>query len=206
MKFTQDHLKNSTIKIDQQAYIGSMLKRFDMHDANKRDTPAIPKVRLTKASCPKVPNKQLTKAYQQLVGSLMYVSCSTRPDTAYAVNSCAQFMSNPGLPHLEAAKHILRYLKGTKNVGITYSKQTDPKLINTLVGYVYADHAGDPGLNDCKSVRGYVLLLNGGAISWSSRKIKVVAISSFESEWYSASIASCEVKAMRHLLEEIGYN
>ena len=48
-------------------------------------------------------------------------------------------------------------------------------------------------------------MLNGGAISWSSRKIKVVAISSFESEWYSASIAGCEVKAMRRLLEEIGY-
>lgn len=48
-------------------------------------------------------------------------------------------------------------------------------------------------------------MLNGGAISWSSRKIKVVAISSFESEWYSASICGCEVKAMRRLLEEMGY-
>ncbi len=97
------------------------------------------------------------KPYQQLVCSLMYVACATRPDIAYAVNSCAQFMSNPGpgLVHLEAAKHILRYLKGTKTVGITYSKQTDDKLANKLVGYVDADHAAD--VDDRKSVDGYVL-------------------------------------------------
>lgn len=49
-------------------------------------------------------------------------------------------------------------------------------------------------------------MLNGGAISWASRKIKVVAVSSFESEWYSASICGLEIKAMRRLLEEMGYN
>jgi hypothetical protein len=203
MKFTQD-LKNGTIKIDQKAYIEAMLKRFDMKDANERDTPLAPKTRLSKADCPSVPDKQAVKAYQQLVGSLMYVACATRPDIAYAVNTCAQFMSNPGHRHEEAAKHILRYLKGTKDVGITYSKQHDEKLANKLFGYVDADHASDA--DDRKSVGGYVLMLNGGAVSWSSRKIKVVAISSFESEWYSASIAGCEVKAMRRLLEEIGFD
>lgn len=202
MKFTQD-LKNGTIKIDQKAYIEAMLERFDMKDANERDTPLAYKTKLSKADCPSVPDKRAVKAYQQLVGSLMYVACATRPDIAYAVNTCAQFMSNPGHRHEEAAKHILRYLKGTKNVGITYSKQCDEKLANKLFGYVDADHASDA--DDRKSVGGYVLMLNGGAVSWSSRKIKVVAISSFESEWYSASIAGCEVKAMRRLLEEIGF-
>lgn len=76
-------------------------------------------------------------------------------------------------------------------------------MANKLFGYVDADHASDH--DDRKSVGGYVLMLNGGAVSWSSRKIKVVAISSFESEWYSASIAGCEVKALRRLLEEIGF-
>ena len=72
---------------------------------------------------------------------------------------------------------------------------------NVLYGFVDADHAGSP--EDRKSVGGYVLLLNGAAISWSSRKIKVVALSSFESEWYSASICGCEVVVVRRLLEEI---
>jgi hypothetical protein len=113
-------------------------------------------------------------------------------------------MTNPGSQHVEAAKHVLRYLKATKDVGITYSKQTDDRQANKLFGYVDADHASD--VDDRKSVGGYVLMLNGGAVSWSSRKIKVVAISSFESEWYSASICGCEVKAMRRLLEEVGFN
>lgn len=174
-----------------------------MSDANERDTPLEPKVRLSKADCPAVPDKKVVKAYQQLVGSLMYIACATRPDIAYAVNTCAQFMTNPGPRHIEAAKHVLRYLKGTKDVGITYSKQTNESMANKLFGYVDADHAAD--IDDRKSVGGYVLLLNGGAVSWSSRKIKVVAISSFESEWYSASIAGCEVQSMRRLLEEMGF-
>jgi hypothetical protein len=68
---------------------------------------------------------------------------------------------------------------------------------------VDADHASDS--DDRKSVGGYVLMLNGAAICWSSRKIKIVAISSFESEWYSASICGCEVTVVRRLLEEIGF-
>jgi hypothetical protein len=111
-------------------------------------------------------------------------------------------MSNLGPAHIDAAKHILRYLKGTSNVGLTYSKQ--PKdLANKLIGFVDADHASDS--DDRKSVGGYVLMLGGAAISWSSRKIKVVALSSFESEWYSASICGCEVTVVRRLLEEIGF-
>jgi hypothetical protein len=82
-------------------------------------------------------------------------------------------MQNPGVSHLKAAKHILRYLRTTREAKLTYSKQPI-NMANVLYGYVDADHAGSP--EDRKSVGGYVLLLNGAAISWSSRKIKVVAI------------------------------
>jgi hypothetical protein len=93
-------------------------------------------------------------------------------------------------------------LKATSDVGLTYSKQPE-KMANRLFGYVDADHAADK--DDCKSVGGHVLMLNGGAICWASRKIKVVALSSFESEWYSASICGCEVQVVRRLLEEIDF-
>ena len=56
------------------------------------------------------PNKDTIKTYQQLVVSLMYVACGTRPDIAFGVNCCAQFMQNPGESHFKAAKHILQYL------------------------------------------------------------------------------------------------
>ena len=200
MKVTQN-LEDGTISLDQTAYIDNVLKRFEMEDATERYTPLPPKVRLSKADSPKVKDNKLVKYYQQLIGSLMYISCGTRPDIAYAVNACTQFMSNPGEQHKEAAKHILRYLKATKHRKLTYSKQK-PAMANKLYGYVDADHAGSR--DDRKSVGGYVLMLNGAAISWSSRKIKVISLSSFESEWYSASICGCEVVVVRRLLEEIG--
>jgi hypothetical protein len=201
MKFARDK-KTGSISIDQRDYIEHVLKRFSMDNAHAKDTPLPPHIHLSKSDCPETPDKEAVKTYQHLIGSLMYIACGTRPDIAYAVNTCAQFMSNPGPAHIHAAKHILRYLKGTSNVGLTYSKQ--PKeLANRLYGYVDADHASDS--DDRKSVGGYVLMLGGAAISWSSRKIKVVALSSFESEWYSASICGCEVTVIRRLLEEIGF-
>lgn len=201
MKFTHDK-KNGTITIDQKAYIESVAKRFGLDDCKVKDTPMIPHSHLSKADCPEQPDKALTRSYQQLIGSLMYIACGTRPDIAYAVSTCAQFMSNPGPRHMEAAKRIVRYLRGTSRVGLTYSKQP-AELANRLFGYVDADHASDA--DDRKSVGGYVLMLNGAAVSWASRKIKVVALSSFESEWYSASVCGCEVTVVRRLLEEIGF-
>ena len=67
--------------------------------------------------------KKDVKVYQQLWGSLMYVACGTRADVASAVNTCAQFMQNPGESHFKAAKHIMRYLNTTKDAKLTYSKQ-----------------------------------------------------------------------------------
>jgi len=72
-----------------------------------------------------------------------------------------------------------------------------------MYGYVDADHAGDK--DDRKSVCGYVLMLNNRPISWSSKKIKLTSLSSFESKWYSASICGCEVEALQGLLDDLGY-
>jgi hypothetical protein len=189
-----------SISIDQRAYIKHVLKRFIMDNTHAKDTLLLPHIYLSKSDFPETPDEEAVKTYQQLIRLLMYIACGTQPDIAYAVNTCAQFMSNPGPAHIHAAKHILRYLKGTSNVGLTYSKH--PKeLANRLYGYVDADHASDS--DDSKSVGGYVLMLGGAAISWSSRKIKVVALSSFnvESKWYSASICCCKVT----VVSEIGF-
>ena len=201
INFTHD-LKNGRISLDQTAYIDSVLKRFNMEGAGDKFTPLPPHEHLTKDDSPRVPDKQRVKIYQQLIGSLMYAACATRPDIAFAVNTCSQFMQNPGEKHLQAAKHVLRYLKATKDQKLVYSRH-GPEQANKLYGYVDADHAGCQ--DDRKSVGGYVLMLNGGAVSWASRKIKVVSISSFESEWYSASICGCEIAVLRRLMEEIDF-
>eukprot|EP00961_Rhodomonas_salina_P074486 1000320-Rhodomonas_salina.1 len=85
-----------------------------MGDTHPVPTPLEPGTRLLKSMCPAVPNPEETSKYQQLIGGLMYASVLTQPDISFAVNQCASFMSNQGPEHIAAAKHILRYLKGTK--------------------------------------------------------------------------------------------
>lgn len=60
--------------------------------------------------------------YQSLIGSLMYLAVSTRPDIAYTVSAMSQYHRNPGKVHWSAAKRVLRCLKGTRNHGLRYRK------------------------------------------------------------------------------------
>lgn len=140
--------------------------------------------------------------YQKLIGSLMYLSVLTRPDITYAVNYLGQFNNNYSDYHWQCAKRVLRYLKGTKDLKLTYSK--DVKF--NLEGFVDSDWGSD--VSDRKSYTGYVFKCSGGAISWKSCKQKTVALSSTEAE-YMAIIDACkEAIYLRNLINEIhgGFN
>jgi hypothetical protein len=136
-----------------------------------------------------------------MVGSLMYLVSWTRPDIAFAVSQCARHMSNPGPSHVIAAKRILRYLKGTQDLGLTYRRGTAAP--NQLYGYADADHAGDP--EGRRSVTGYIVMLNGAAVSWQSNRQNVTALSSAEAEYYAASAISCDLAYLRRMMENLDY-
>ncbi len=94
MKFTCDKKKGTISRMmDQRAYIEHVLKCFNMEGSKDKHTPFVPHVHLSKSDCPEQANEDDVKMYQQLIGSLMYIACGTRPDIAYAVNTCAQFIS-----------------------------------------------------------------------------------------------------------------
>eukprot|EP00961_Rhodomonas_salina_P189290 2553872-Rhodomonas_salina.1 len=76
-------------------------------------------------------------------------------------------MSNPGPEHIAAAKRILLYLKGTKTKKLTYTQQSSD-MANSLYCYTDSDHAGN--LDTRCSVTGYVVMLNGAAVSWQSTR------------------------------------
>ena len=80
-----------------------------------------------------------TVTYQSIVGSLLYAAVTTRPDIAQAAAVLSNFCANPTQSHLTAAKRILRYLKGTVYLGLSYKKCAD----GNLIGYLDADWAGD---------------------------------------------------------------
>ena len=107
-------------------------------------------------------------AYQLMVGSLLYATIATRPDISYAVGVVSKFNSNPTEAHLTAVKCIVRYLKGTVDMGLRYHKSEN----GTLLGYSDADWAGD--MYDRHSTTGNLFLMAGGAISWLSKKQAVL--------------------------------
>ena len=128
----------------------------------------------------------------------MYLLVSTRPDISYAVSSLARFSSKPTKEHWTVLKRLLRYLKGTTKYGILYTTEGESKCI----GFSDADWAGDT--NDCKSTSGYVFMLSGGAVSWSSKKQKCIALSTAEAEYIALSSAAQESIWLRQLMTELG--
>ena len=79
--------------------------------------------------------------YISVVGSLMYLAVTTRPNIAYAARVLARINSNPGPAHWQAAKHVLRYLKGTTQHKLVYQPSTSPE---PFITYSDADHGGNP--------------------------------------------------------------
>ncbi|KAL0348088.1 UNVERIFIED_CONTAM: Retrovirus-related Pol polyprotein from transposon TNT 1-94 [Sesamum angustifolium] len=92
-----------------------------------------PKIDSEKAKMEKIP-------YSNAIGSVMYLMVSTRVDIAYAVSCLTRFMSNPGTTHWDALKWLLRYVNGSDNSGIKFSKCSEGVK---LVGYVDSNYAND---------------------------------------------------------------
>ncbi|GAU30981.1 hypothetical protein TSUD_104950 [Trifolium subterraneum] len=137
--------------------------------------------------------------YRRLIGSLRYL-CNTRPDLAYSVGIVSRFMQKPKLSHLAAVKRILRYIRGTMDYGILFPSTYKGKQCK-LIAYTDSSWCGD--IEDRKSTAGYVFLLGGAPIAWSSNKESVVALSSCEAEYIAASLCACHTIWLANLIEEI---
>lgn len=200
VRITRDYQKG-TIKIDQTKYIEEILNRFSMSDCKAVSTPIDVCQKLSSEMCPTDDNEKQEMAkipYMQAVGSLLFAAQITRPDISYAVNLLSRFNTNPGKAHWSAVKRVMRYLKGTANKGLVYGP--DPR---SLVGFCDSDWAGD--VDDRRSTTGYIFLLQGGAISWCTRRQRTVALSSTEAEYMSMVSAMQECIWLQRLqLELIG--
>jgi hypothetical protein len=108
---------------------------------------------------------------------------------------------------LDAAEYCLKYLAGTVDLCIHYGRTKDGKIegreLNRLWGWVDADLAAD--LDTRGSHTGYVIMMNGGPISWKSVKQESVSLSTAESEWYAASEAGKELLYLRIIMREFGF-
>ena len=167
--------KNRTLTIDQHAYVTKVLKEFGMEDSKPVSTP-IDSYEYIKPALEGEPMADQLE-YQKAVGSLMYAMTATRPDLAFVVGKFSQFCHSPSARNRAGLQRVFRYLKGTKDLKITYSGASRTGVF----GYTDSDFAADP--TGRKSTHAYVFALAGGPISWCSRKQRTTSTSTTEAEY-----------------------
>ncbi|KRX69779.1 Retrovirus-related Pol polyprotein from transposon TNT 1-94 [Trichinella sp. T6] len=190
---------NGDIEMSQKKYIMDILEKFRMMNSkpvetqidasNKLSAELFPRTEAEKAEMQNMP-------YRSLVGLLMYLSVSTRPDIAFAVSLLSQFNENYCSHHWTAAKRVLRYLKKTASYGLRFQRNS-----GALVGFSDADWGGNS--DDRRSYTGYVFKFGNAAISWESRKQRTVALSSTEAEYMALSEACKEAMHLKRMIEAI---
>lgn len=198
LKLYRDRSKR-LLGLSQSSYIDKILTRFNMQDSKKALIPFRHGLSLSKDMSPKSDvelDRMRRCPYASAVGSLMYAMLCTRPDIAYAVGIVSKFQSNPGEEHWTAVKHILKYLRRTKDYCLVYGGGS-----LKIKGYTDSDFQADP--DDRKSTSGYVFTLNNGAFDWRSCKQKTTADSTTEAEYIAASKAAKEAVWIKKFIEEL---
>ncbi|KAK4411823.1 Retrovirus-related Pol polyprotein from transposon TNT 1-94 [Sesamum angolense] len=133
------------------------------------------------------------------IGSIMFLMVYTRPDIAYAISCLSRYMSNTGPPHWEVLKWFLRYLNGSANLRIMFSKCS--KGVD-LTGYVDSNYANDR--DSRRSTTSYIFTLCGSCITWKSQLQQIVALSITEAEYIAATEVFKEALWLEGLVKEVG--
>jgi hypothetical protein len=160
-----------------------------------------PGTRLTRDQSDFSPDPAFHRRYRGIVGSLGYLVNMRRPDLAWSNSQLSKYVQYPGQAHMDAAVHVLRSLRGTYDRAILY-QQVDT-LADTLWGWVDSDLAAD--VDSRRSHTGYLIMLNGGAVSWKSRRQDCVSLFTCEAEYVAASQCGQEVYYMREILRDFGF-
>jgi len=181
------------ISLTQEKYIEDVLGKYHMSDCKPTDTP----LPYTEKSNDRNIN-QSKFPYREAIGSLLFLSTRTRPDISFAVGYASRYMENPSNHDINNVKRILRYLQGTKHLGIKYKRGADLKSLNI---YTDSDFAGDTQTR--RSTSGWICLLGGTPISWGSRRQDTVALSSTEAEYIAASEATKNLLYLKNLISEL---
>ncbi|XP_031101978.1 uncharacterized protein LOC116005883 [Ipomoea triloba] len=183
---------NNGFLLSQKRYMQDILVRAGMTDCKALATPAA----VTQSATPSLEPYDNHTQYRRIVGALQYLTI-TRPDLSFSVNRLCQFMHAPTADHWGLLKRVLRYVKGTLDMGL----QVSPSPHSTLHGYSDSDWAGCP--IDRKSTSGYAVFYGTNLISWVSRKQRTVARSSTEVEYKGLADVAAEVTWVVSLLREL---
>ena len=186
------------IWLNQYKYIKTILDRFNMKDCRGITTPA--DASIYQLSPAKEPPKT-ERPYRAIIGTLMFLAISTRPDICFATSYLARFLENYTEAHWNAALRVLRYLQNTANLSIVYRADSGVSLEDSLNFYSDSDYAADHLTR--KSVSGSIALLAGGPILYSSTQQRSVSLSTTESEFYAITDCAKSALWLRTLFSEL---
>lgn len=184
------------MRISQRSYLESLLVRFGMENCRPISTPMERNLQLGKGD----ETKRIDKPYRELVGCIMYVSMTSRPDLAAAANFFSQFQACFNDEHWTYLRRVLRYIKGTLNVGLVYQADNDGILLEA-----YSDASWGNDITDRRSVSGAVFKVFGATVSWFARKQPTVSLSSTEAELIALCAAACHGQWLIRLLSDLGW-
>ncbi|XP_075479001.1 secreted RxLR effector protein 161-like [Primulina tabacum] len=177
-------------------YANNLVKKFSAENTKHMKTPMGSTEKMSKDDVAAgVDNTQ----YRSIIGSLLYLSAS-RPDIMFSVCLCARYQADPKVTHLKAVKRILRYISGTVDLGLWYTKETN----TNLVGFSDAEWARN--LDDRKSTTGGCFYLGNNLVSWYSRKQNCVSLSTAESEYVAAASCCSQLLWMNQMIKYYGFN
>ena len=199
---------DGTITFAQPHLVDKILNAVRLGETGKdRDTPA-PSSRILKRNS-NSPNFDRSFDYRSVVGMLNYLDAGSRSDIAYATHQCARFSADPKREHGDAIRWLARYLRGTRDKGMTF---TPDKSLGLEV-FVDADFAGNWDRNEAagdrdtaRSRHGYIIQFMGCPIIWKSQLATEIALSSTESEYTGLSYALRDAIPLMGLIKEIRAN
>jgi hypothetical protein len=196
LEITRDRTKR-TIKITQTAYLDEILAEYGLTDAREAKTPSASQEALEPTSV----NDKLADSdqYRRVIGRVLFLMRGSRPDVCFTTVRLSRYVAKPAERHQEGAMRILRYLKGTRTHGVTYSGL---ERVRRLEAYVDSDYAGDS--TDRKSTYGSVFMLLGGPLAWNSKKQQSVSTSTMEAEYVALCQGGKEAVWFRELFRELG--
>jgi hypothetical protein len=176
-----------------------MAKKFNLQDSKPTYLPAQPGEVLSNIQSPSTPAQQLKmrrKPYAKAIRHILWPVVVSRPDVAFQTGILSQFVQNPGQAHWNALKRVMSYLNTMKDLWLTLGGEGGKKPIV----YTDADWASQ---SDRHSISGYAMMIGTGAVTWSSKKQHIIALSSMESEYIGQTHALKEIFWIRQFLGEL---
>jgi Reverse transcriptase (RNA-dependent DNA polymerase)/gag-polypeptide of LTR copia-type/GAG-pre-integrase domain len=217
------------VLLTQAAHVEKLCAKFKhfMKGVKQRSLPAKETLRLCKTgsnfNLKSTPLDVEVYRYREVVGGLSYITHGTRPDALHITNQLAKMANNPMVEHWDIAMNLLSFMYHSRYWGVMYGGRDAKMQVNVItkpvdfpvprlrrplggqskepmvVGFADANHG--TGLDDKRSISGFVIKVLGGPVSWASRTQPLTAASTTESEYRALSECSREALWISKLLD-----